>query len=113
MKVNQLTLRCFGELKDNQWTLVCVDLCLAAQASSVEKAKAKLESQIKEYLYDALAGQDKEFANQLLQRKAPLSLRARYHWLSLKAKVSKSIESLKEGKASSVFFTETMPVKPC
>ena len=36
-----------------------------------------------EYIYDTLAGEDQEYANQLLNRKAPLGQIATYHWIGL------------------------------
>lgn len=110
MKANQLTLRCFGEKKDGQWTLVCIDLCLAVQATSIEKAKAKLESQIKEYIYDALVGEDKDHAESLLNRKAPLSLVVKYYRNTLFVGLSKLTQKVKLRRLS---FTETLPLKPC
>lgn len=108
MRIEQLTLRCFGEQKGDQWTVVCIDLCLAAQSSSFEKAKAKLESQIKEYLFDALVGEDKAHAGQLLLRKAPLSLRAKYHYIGIVNRLLSAKDHMQ-----SILFTETMPLKPC
>ena len=108
MKTEQLMLRCFGEQKGDQWTVVCVDLCLAAEASTIEKAKAKLESQIKEYLFDALVGEDKPHAAMLLSRKAPLSLRAKYHYIALISRIVSAKNHVK-----SILFTETLPLKPC
>lgn len=108
MKTEQLTLRCFGEEKNGQWTLVCVDLCLSAQASTVEKAKKKLEAQIKDYLFDALVGEDKQYANQLLNRKAPISLRAKYHYVAFISRYHSAKDHVRN-----ILFTEIMPVKLC
>ena len=72
MKPNNLILKIYGEHKDNQWSLISLDFSLAAQADTLEEASAILQSQIKEYLIEALNGQDKEFSVSLLRRKAPL-----------------------------------------
>lgn len=76
MKSNKLLLKIYGEQVDGQWTLLCLDFSLAAQAKSLSEAKELLHAQIKEYLIDALHGQDREFAATLLTRRAPLK-----YWL--------------------------------
>jgi hypothetical protein len=110
MKNNQLplTLRCFGEEKNGQWSVVCVDFCLAAQSHSLNKAKQLLREQLKDYLFDALAGEDKEHAVALLTRKAPTSLMLRYYWIWLQNKIHDTKQ-----KAKSILFIQPMPMKPC
>ena len=78
MKAIQLFVRCYAEQRGTQWQAFCLDFNLAAQADSFDEAKKKLEAQIDEYVYDALAGEDRAHASVLLRRKAPLTLRARY-----------------------------------
>lgn len=80
MRPNELVLRCFAEFRDGAWQAICIDLGLAAQGESLAEARQKLDAQVKEYVYDALAGADREHADQLLRRKAPFYLRARYWW---------------------------------
>lgn len=79
MRPQDLTVRCFAEKKGDVWQAVCIDLNLAAQDRSFEKVRRKLDDQIAEYIYDATVGVDREYAGQLLRRKAPLSLRAKYY----------------------------------
>ncbi len=76
MKASRLLLKIYGERCDGQWSLICLDFSLAAQADTLEEAKLILAGQIKEYLTDALHGQDREFAPALLSRRAPLK-----YWL--------------------------------
>lgn len=78
MKANRLILRIYGEQSDGQWSFICLDFSLAAQADTIEEASALLKSQIKEYLIDALEGQDREYAPQLLKRRAPLKYWAKW-----------------------------------
>jgi hypothetical protein len=59
---------------------VCLDFNLAAQGDSFEEAKSKLEAMIADYVYDALAGEDKPYAAQLLARRAPLSFWLKYYF---------------------------------
>lgn len=76
MKPTQLILRCYAERVGEQWQAFCLDFCLAAQGDTFQEVKQKLEGMIAEYVYDALSGEDKEYAEQLLTRRAPL-----YDWL--------------------------------
>ncbi|MEQ3658640.1 MAG: hypothetical protein ABNH21_06760 [Glaciecola sp.] len=108
MKATNLTLRCFGEKQNGQWSIVCIDLCLAAQAKTEEEAKAKLAAQIKDYICDALIGDDQEYADELLSRKAPMSLLLKYQWIKAKVKLQHAKE-----KAKQFVFIEPMPLKPC
>ena len=78
MKSEQLLIRCLAQRNKNQWEAFCIDFCLAAQADTLEEAKQKLEAQIFDYLESALCGEDRQHANQLLNRKAPLSIRVKY-----------------------------------
>lgn len=79
MKPVQLVLRCYGEKKGEVWQAFCIDLNLAAQGDSMRDVRGKLNSQIESYLYDALEGDDRKYADQLLNRKAPLAFRAKYY----------------------------------
>jgi predicted RNase H-like HicB family nuclease len=84
----QKTLRCYVKKENTQWVAVCIDLSLAAQANSSKEAISKLESMIQTYIEDAL-GKHKEYAEQLLSRKAPLSQRFFYHWSVVQKFLSK------------------------
>ena len=75
MKAPELILRCYLKPAQGQWVAVCIDLCLAVQADTPQDARAKLDSQIKCYVEEALTV-DRAFAASLLTRKAPL-----YQWI--------------------------------
>ncbi|MCP5191010.1 MAG: DUF1902 domain-containing protein [Pseudomonadales bacterium] len=83
MKAPDLVIRCYVKRAHDQWVAVCVDLCLAAQADTQHEAKEKLMAQIYSYVEEALTV-DKEFADELLNRKAPLHQRMEY-WFILAA----------------------------
>jgi len=83
MKSKQIKLRCYAELKNGQWTAVCIDLCLAAQADSCKQATESLKEIVDEFLYDITEGEDKNYATQLISRKAPLHQRIKYHGFKL------------------------------
>ena len=80
IKPSRLVLRCYAEKVDNQWQAFCLDFTLAAQADSFEQARRKLEKMILAYVYDALAGEDRQHAGELLTRRAPLKYWAKY-WM--------------------------------
>jgi hypothetical protein len=83
MKSTDLLLRCYANKREGQWQAFCIDFSLAAQGENFPEVKLKLESMIAEYIYDALAGEDQEYADQLLRRKAPLKQELTYHYYSL------------------------------
>ena len=80
MRPEDLILRCFAERTGDQWQAFCVDLNLAAQADTFEEAREKLEAMARDYVCDATIGEDREYAEQLLSRKAPPSIRMRHSW---------------------------------
>jgi len=70
MKNQQKYIRLYGEWRDGQWTLMCLDFSLAAQDESLEVAKTKLRSQVVSYVKEA-GGIDSAHADYLLSRSAP------------------------------------------
>lgn len=83
MKTTDLVLHCYAERKHDTWQAFCVDLTLAAQGDSYDDVRQKLESQICDYINDALSI-DKVHARELLSRKAPLRYRLKYQFIRLK-----------------------------
>ncbi len=77
MKPINLRVRCMAWQEQGQWVAACIDLTLAAQASTMEGARAQLQEQIRAYVTEA-TGVDAEHAEVLLARQAPLTDRARY-----------------------------------
>lgn len=105
MKPNDLILRCYAEKIDDQWSIVCIDICLAAQADTLAQAKKKLEAMILDYVNDAVVGEDKPYAAQLMSRKAPLSQRLKYYkiyWLTKLGNITKK-----------KIVDEAIPMSPC
>jgi hypothetical protein len=103
MKPSELILHCYAEQKGDQWQAFCLEFTLAAQGDSLTETKAKLENMIFEYVYDALAGEDKAFAEQLLSRRAPLRDWLKYNWYRL---LNRAVGIHKE------LFTSLVPVEP-
>ncbi|EQB0734018.1 DUF1902 domain-containing protein [Klebsiella oxytoca] len=72
------SLRCMAYQQNGVYVAACLDLSLAAQADTMKEAMSKLDAQIRDYLEEALS--EPEFADQLLNRKAPLSMWIKY-WI--------------------------------
>ncbi len=107
MKPIQLVLRCYAAKDEGVWVASCIDLSLAAQGDSFEEVKGKLEAMIGEYVYDATVGEDREYADQLLNRKAHYPEIIKYHWYSLLLKLGTLKQDIRR------LFTEAMPLAPC
>lgn len=75
-------LRCYAKKEGDLFVAVCIDLCLAAQGSTIEEAKLNLDSQIAFYLQDVCTNES-DYLDQLLNRKAPLQQRFTYHCIKL------------------------------
>jgi hypothetical protein len=103
MNPKELIVKCYSEQDGVCWVAVCLDFNLAAQGDTFEEVKGKLEAMIAEYVYDALAGEDKHYAAQLLLRRAPLFFWLKYYFIKLKIAVFHSTEHI---------FNETMPLIP-
>ena len=86
-KTKNLILRCYALKDDDSWQAFCLDFSLAAQTDTLFEANAKLEDMVKEYVFDALVGQDKEHSEQLVNRKTPLSEWLKFYWLVAKRKI--------------------------
>jgi len=100
MRVENLVVRCYAQHSDGIWQAICIDLNLAVEAGSLGEAKAKLEAQIAEYVYDAIAGEDQGHGAALLSRRTPLEFRAKYY--AIRAALLRHVMS----------FTETLPLVP-
>lgn len=107
MRPTQLILRCYGEQKGEIWQAFCIDLNLAVQGKTFGEVRTKLHQQIASYLYDALEGEDREFADQLLSRKAPIGFWVKYYYY----KVLCSFDAAKKGICRHI-FNEIMPLTP-
>ncbi|MFJ0380972.1 hypothetical protein [Bordetella bronchiseptica] len=84
MKNLPLVLRVYGERSNGQWSLICLDFNLAVQADTLPQAQQRLHSMIVGYLRDALEGEDRPYAAQLLTRRAPLGFWLKYYLAKLR-----------------------------
>lgn len=103
MKAKELILRCYAKKDGDVWVAVCIDLCLAAQGQSLKEVQRKLDSMSRSYIQEALE-EDREYAYQLLTRKAPLSQIATYHWFKFLYECTKFKHNVKT-------FAEVLPMK--
>ena len=78
-----LTVRCIVEPKGDQWQAFSLEFGLAAQGDSMEDAKRRLDAMIQSYVSDALAGEDRDHAHELLIRRATLPVYFRYYLSSI------------------------------
>jgi hypothetical protein len=106
IKTKDLILRCYANKSDQQWQAFCIDLCLAVQGESFAEVKSKLEVQIQDYVYDALAGEDKEFADYLLNRKAPAKQIFTYYFIMAMHRLGLMKDGLHK------LFKEPLPLTP-
>ncbi|MGQ0595444.1 MAG: DUF1902 domain-containing protein [Gammaproteobacteria bacterium] len=106
MKPTQLLLRCYAEKVGDQWQAFCLDLSLAAQGDTFAEVEHKLDAMIAEYVYDALAGEDRAYAKQLLARRAPPRDWLKYYWCSALSRVGALHEEARR------LFTSLVPLEP-
>jgi hypothetical protein len=78
LHATNLVMRCMAMQRKGYWVALCLDLDLAAQASTVEGAKKLLREQMRSYLEDAMTI-DTEHGAYLLKRRAPLRYLALYY----------------------------------
>jgi hypothetical protein len=77
-------VNCFAEpTPDGQWQAFTVQFGLAVQGESLHEVREKLDAMVHDYINEALNGEDRPYARQLLSRKAAPSIRAKYHWYKL------------------------------
>ncbi|KLP38643.1 DUF1902 domain-containing protein [Enterobacter ludwigii] len=91
------TLRCMAYPQDGVFVAACLDLSLAAQADTMQEAKEKLDMQIRDYLDEAIS--EPLYTQQMLNRKAPLSVWVKYWTIAILVK-------LRRNRGSSKLFTE-------
>ncbi len=110
MKPQDLIIRCYAEQKDGAWQAFCLNFDLAVQGKSSEEVHDKLVAMIQDYVYDALAedGVDRDYAAQLLTRKAPLSNWLRYYLIACLCKFN----NFKKDLCRITAFNTVLPLGP-
>ena len=77
----RLLVRCLVERYGNQWQAFSLEFGLAVQSDSMLEAKRRLDAMIESYVTDALTGEDRKHAYELLTRKATWRVYVRYYKL--------------------------------
>jgi len=84
VRPDRLKIRCYAERQGSDiWVALCLDFDLAAQSETFHDARRKLDAMIVDYVESALVGEDREYADQLLNRRAPLRYWAKFYWFVL------------------------------
>lgn len=102
MNTGQLILKCYAEQEEGAWVAVCLDFNLAAQAETQRAAREKLEAMILSYVTEALTT-DRQYADQLLSRRAPFTSWLKYYYLLAVSYIRKN---------HPLTFREVMPLRP-
>lgn len=89
-----LLVRIYGERHGDHWALVSLDFGLAAQGATLDEAFKRLDGQIKDYIFDATVGEDKEFDDSLLKRKAPIEFFFKYYLAVLGRVISNRLQNV-------------------
>jgi len=78
-----LKIHCYAQKEaPDLWVALCLDFDLVAQGETFAAARMALDAMVNEYVEDA-ATIDREFADSLLTRRAPLRYWLRFYWLAL------------------------------
>ena len=83
-----MEVRCFIEREQSVWVGHCIEFGISVQADSVEDVRDRLHTAAQAYvdrIGELVRAGDKAGARQLFARKAPASIRLRYHWTKLLA----------------------------
>jgi len=108
VKSIDLVLKGYAKREDDVWVAVCLNYSLASQGNTVEEAMEKLMHQVQEYVFDAVAGDDKEHVKYLLTRSAPTSQWATFYWFKTLAKLNIA----KEGFTQLFYRPVPFPLAP-
>lgn len=104
----QLVVHCLAERKDDCWQAFSLEFGLAAQGDSLPDVKHRLESMINSYVFDALIGEDRSHALELLTRKATWDVYAKYYL----ADVVSRAKRIWGAHNDTILFSEPLPLGP-
>jgi hypothetical protein len=74
-----LIVHCLYEKIGDQWQAFSLEFGLAAQADTYPEAQGKLDEMVRSYVFDALVGEDREHASELLARRATAEVYLKYY----------------------------------
>jgi hypothetical protein len=104
----QLIVHCVAERKEGYWQAFSLEFGLAVQGDTLPDVKHRLESMLVSYVYDALVGEDREHASELLNRKATLGVYAKYYFADFRSRV----ERVWGASRDRILFSEPVPLQP-
>jgi hypothetical protein len=104
----QLFVRCVAERRENYWQAFSIEFGLAVQGDTLPDVKHRLELMINSYVFDALVGEDREHARELLNRKATFGVYAKYYFARFLSRIARVV-GISRNRVS---FSETLPLKP-
>lgn len=88
IRPSELKVRCYAEREaPGVWVAICLDFDLAAQGETFEEAKGKLDAMIDDYVREAWDGEDRPYADALLNRRAPLRYWLRFWWFAFRRRI--------------------------
>jgi hypothetical protein len=105
----RLVVRCLIERVGDQWQEFSLEFGLAVQGESCLNVRRKLASMIECYVPDALCGEDREHAYELLvHRKATWRVYLRYYrvWLAL------HVAAFMRASNDAMIYREPLPLEP-
>jgi len=103
-----LIIHCVAERKEGYWQAFSLEFGLAVQGDTLPDVKHRLESMLVSYVYDALVGEDREHASELLNRKATLGVYAKYYLADFRSRV----ERVWGASRDRILFSEPVPLQP-
>jgi hypothetical protein len=107
----RLIVRCLIEKKGDQWQGFTLEFGLAVQADTLPEVKRKLESMVHCYVRDALIGEDREHAYDLLvRRKATWQVYLRYYLFWIASRFAKPPAA---GSNSGMIYRAPLALEPC
>jgi hypothetical protein len=104
----QFVIRIVAEHDGDQWQAFSLEFGLAAQADTFPEVKQKLESMIRSYLLDALEGEDREHAYELLTRKGTWKVYAKYYFCS----VTSLLGNISGKSKEHIIYDKKLPMEP-
>ena len=76
-------LRCYAEGRPGHWSAICLDLDIAVDGPTLASVTESLEKAVSEYCAYVMTLPEAD-QRRLLRRKAPLSLRIRFLWHTIR-----------------------------
>jgi hypothetical protein len=103
-----ILVRCLIEHKGKVWQAFSLEFGLAVQGESEKEVRHRLETVINSYIYDALVGEDREHAEELMSRRATGVVYLKYFFQKIVAKFRSNHHGWHDGEA----YRESLALEP-